>query len=300
MFTSAGENAGSGLTSCYRHPHRMTALRCPQCQRPTCSDCLVPTPQGLLCPDDAAAVDMAEAPVGSFGQHEIKFPFVTWILAAINVVIYLVTAFGGENSLIDNSHSRLYHDLVLSPVLVGEDKDIWRLFTGAFLHHGLVHLVLDLVVLGLLGHELERLLGWWRFASIYLISIFGGAVTVLSVGQEATPVAVGSAATFGLFVTSLVIAKVIGLDVRSLWVTVLILFVITLTVTQTSDLGHLGGAFFGGCAVGAVVEFSLERKPPQQRKVNRQVIALTWVAGFLIVLAVLRIIDISRSAPLAG
>ncbi|MCW2949594.1 MAG: hypothetical protein JWN41_607 [Thermoleophilia bacterium] len=41
------------LLPCYRHPSRLTALHCIECERPICTDCAVAAAVGLKCPDDA-------------------------------------------------------------------------------------------------------------------------------------------------------------------------------------------------------------------------------------------------------
>jgi hypothetical protein len=38
---------------CYRHPARLTALSCVECDRPICIDCAVAAPVGFKCPDHA-------------------------------------------------------------------------------------------------------------------------------------------------------------------------------------------------------------------------------------------------------
>lgn len=40
---------------CYRHPERETGLRCVQCERPICTECVRPAFVGQLCPDCAQA-----------------------------------------------------------------------------------------------------------------------------------------------------------------------------------------------------------------------------------------------------
>lgn len=40
----------SEVLFCYRHPDRMTALRCYSCGRPICGSCAVKTPVGYICP----------------------------------------------------------------------------------------------------------------------------------------------------------------------------------------------------------------------------------------------------------
>jgi len=44
---------GEGPWPCYRHPKRETMVRCSVCDRPICSDCMVHSPVGVKCPEDA-------------------------------------------------------------------------------------------------------------------------------------------------------------------------------------------------------------------------------------------------------
>jgi hypothetical protein len=49
---------------CYRHPSRLTALRCIDCDRPICSEeCAIPAAVGFKCPDDARVSRAARAVV---------------------------------------------------------------------------------------------------------------------------------------------------------------------------------------------------------------------------------------------
>src|SRR6266498_1432279 len=71
-------------TTCYRHPERVTGLRCSRCGRPICGECAVPAAVGQLCPDDAR-----DRPrVRRLADH--GRPVVTLSLLAINTVLLLV------------------------------------------------------------------------------------------------------------------------------------------------------------------------------------------------------------------
>jgi len=298
VLPAGGVDPSGGMTTCYRHPQRRTALRCPQCQRPACAECLVPTPVGLLCPDDAAVVTHGVGRLGTFvGANAMRVPIVSYTLIAINVAVYFATALSQGGTVEDNEQSKLFHDLVLSPYLVGSEHEYYRMITAAFLHIGPVHLLFNMVALGMLGPGLERLIGWWRFLSIYLVAALGGSVAVLLFGPVLGGVAGASGAIFGLFAAALVLARVIGFDTRSLWITVLLNFVITYTVPGISKLGHVGGFLFGGLACGAILEWTLQRRPPESRRVDRQITGLIGLVGVLIMFSAYKVYDIRQLVP---
>jgi hypothetical protein len=74
----------------------------------------------------------------------------------------------------------------------------WRLATSAFVHTGTLHLLIDMAVLMQLGVMLERLVGRFTFAAVYLSAgAFAGLIN-LSVHPVDTTVG-SSAAIFGLY-----------------------------------------------------------------------------------------------------
>lgn len=48
-------NPATDIEYCYIHPDRETGLRCTQCERPICAECMVRAPVGQLCPECARA-----------------------------------------------------------------------------------------------------------------------------------------------------------------------------------------------------------------------------------------------------
>ncbi len=73
----------------------------------------------------------------------------------------------------------------------------WRLISGNFLHGGFLHIFLNGLALFFLGMYIERLIGSWRFAAIYLVSAIGGALG--SFWWTEAPLSVGaSTALYGL------------------------------------------------------------------------------------------------------
>lgn len=73
----------------------------------------------------------------------------------------------------------------------------WRILTSAFVHIGIVHLLVNMWSLWVLGLPTERLLGRWTFVVVYLISALSGSIA--SLWRDPLRVSAGaSGAIFGL------------------------------------------------------------------------------------------------------
>jgi hypothetical protein len=71
----------------------------------------------------------------------------------------------------------------------------WRLFSGAFLHAGIFHLGMNMLLLWFLSQELEPALGRLRFGLLYVVSLLGGSLGVMVLDPLAPTV---GASTTGL------------------------------------------------------------------------------------------------------
>ncbi len=279
----AGPDPYYGFAGCYRHPDRITGVRCVRCDRPICPDCQRPASVGFQCPDDVkagqASVRRGRSVVGAAISEAP--PLVTYGLIGLNVLFYLLTAVSPGGTFANNSHGRLFTDWVLWPRLVGQDHDYLRLITAAFLHYGPIHILLNMAALYMIGPALEKVLGWWRFLTVYLLAALGGSVLCLLFDSVDSGVAGASGAIFGLFAAALVLSKSVGFNSTSLWITIGINFVFTFSVPGISKLGHIGGFLVGGLAALAMLGWSLKRRPvsPQLRSTQ-----LVSVAGMLVVL----------------
>jgi len=130
--------------------------------------------------------------------------FVTNILIAINVVIYVVllilsvTAGGGMSDLGGIDLNVIINAGAQVNILVAQGQ-YWRIFTAMFLHFNLIHIGLNMLTLFLIGGVVEMVYGKWRYLVIYLGSgIVGGIVTYFVV-QPGIPSAGASGAIFGVF-----------------------------------------------------------------------------------------------------
>jgi membrane associated rhomboid family serine protease len=131
------------------------------------------------------------------------------------------------------------------------------LLTASFLHAGWLHLVSNMVYLGVFGFPVERRLGSGRFLAIYTVSALVGSLAYVIIQPSSQTPAIGaSGAIAGLIATHLVlfpgatlgsIAPVLFLRVVETTPTLLLLLLWLVT-----QLFILGWAHVGGFASGLV------------------------------------------------
>lgn len=246
-----------------------------------------PAAVGFHCPDDVnldrRTIPRARTVVGapfSAGQ-----PWVTWGLIGLNVIVYLVTVVAARGQLNHPIGSSLFGSLSLQPYAVAQQHSFGRLITSAFLHVSVIHLVMNMVALGFVGPFLERLLGWWRYLSLYVVAALGGSVAVFLFADHFVAVAGASGAIYGLFGASLIVAQRVGLDLRALIITVAINFLLTFSIPNLSIEGHIGGFVAGGLA--AVALMGLPHRP-YRLSAALQAAVLTGLVVLLAVLVAVR------------
>src|SRR5688572_30959115 len=72
--------------TCYRHPDRETGVSCSSCGRPICTDCMIPTPVGMRCPECAKQKTKVRTAASLSTQSE---PRATFAIIAVNVLVFL-------------------------------------------------------------------------------------------------------------------------------------------------------------------------------------------------------------------
>ena len=174
---------------------------------------------------------------------------VTRSLVVVNVLVFMWTGrsaaatFGGGTS----QHQI---DLALARVFV-QQGEWWRVVTSGFLHFGVLHIAMNMMLLWQLGNLLEPALGRTRFALLYFGALCGGAVGALLFAPDALTGG-ASGAVFGLMGAASVALWHRGVNpMRTPIGTTLILnLLITFTIPGISVGGHLGGV-----AAGAMLGF---------------------------------------------
>lgn len=227
--------------TCYRHPDRATYVRCTRCNRYICPECMRDAAVGHQCADCVGEGAKTVRQVRThFGGAPVRTPMVTYVLIAINVVMFGLQMVSPE----------LQRELVLfSPAVA--DGEWYRLPTSAFLHYGPMHIVFNMWALYVIGPPLEIALGRARFIALYLMSALGGSVVVYMLSTLGAQTAGASGAVFGLFGATFVIGRRLNMDTRWVIGLIVINLVITFVVPNISWQGHLGGLVTGAVIAAA-------------------------------------------------
>lgn len=180
-------------------------------------------------------------------------------LLIINCALFLLQLSGG---------TQLIHNFALWPVgsgaglfgSAGPHFQIWQLVTYAFLHGGLMHLLLNMYALWLFGSRMESVWGSQGFAIYYFVCVVGaGLVQLLIASQSGSvyPTIGASGGVFGLllafgltFPNERLMLMFPPIELQAKWFVLIyglveLYFGITGTLAGVAHFAHLGGMLFG-------------------------------------------------------
>lgn len=267
-------------TVCVRHPDRVAGVRCQRCEQPICPTCMRQASVGFQCPDCVSARPQRVVTSSQLfrGHGEVV---VGKVIIAANVVVFVVmTALSGNPYRAGGPV--LAEGALFGPAVAAGEW--WRLFTGAFLHSGVFHLGMNMLLLWFLSQELEPALGRLRFGVLYVVSLLGGSLGVMVLDPFA-PTVGASGAVFGLM------GALIVLQLRARqnpWQSgigglVLINLVLTFAIPGISIGGHLGGAVAGAICGFVMLAPRWKPVPSWARWATPAAVAVVSVLGSVLV-----------------
>ena len=240
---------------------------------------------GFQCPECVAAGAASTPELRStFGAVVPSRPIVTWTLIGACVAVFGYEYLVGIDSVAE--------DWSMWPVGIAAYDEYYRLFTSMFLHYSLLHIGFNMLVLVMLGPQLEFALGHARFAALYLVAGLGGSVASFWFSEPMVLAGGASGAIFGLMGAYVVVGKALRADVTQVIGLIAINVVIGFVVPSTDWRAHLGGL-----VTGVVVALVLTRIPGR----SKAAVQAAAVVGVLVVLAVLVLVrDNQLSAEIAA
>lgn len=198
-----------------------------------------------------------------FGGYR-KTAYVNLAIIAVNVAffLYLETRGSTESVQFMVVHGALYEPAVL------EGKEYWRLLTAVFMHFGAEHLANNMLLLFVLGDNLERALGKTKYAVFYLVCGMGANVVSMyaNLRSGAYTVSAGaSGAIFGvigglLYAVAINRGRLEDLSTRQMVILAAFSLYHGFTSSGVNNVAHVSGLLLG-VIMGAV----LYRRPKRNK-----------------------------------
>jgi len=232
-------------------------------------------------------------PLGDDNLDRHSTPVVTYILIAINVIVWFLELTGGESFI--NGYSTVPFEIMHNTDLVGSQavdvgggqkvaielyagpKPVYlTLLSSMFMHGSWMHIIGNMVYLWIFGDNIEDRLGKAKFLTFYLIcGLAASAAHILFFADSVIPSLGASGAIAGVLGSYLILypkKKVRVLVARSivnmpawavlgLWIALQVYSQIGVSGGQSSGVAYL--AHIGGFVAGVVLTFlfGAHRKP---------------------------------------
>lgn len=208
-----------------------------------------------------------------------KTPFVTYILMAINFVIFIVGLMN-SGSLTQTS-TDFINTFGNQNTLVYKYHEYFRLLSSAFIHVDLLHLTLNSFVLYSFGKRLESHLGPWKFFLIYFFSAISSSLLSICFHDNFTVGASG--AIFGILGALLYF----GYYYRAYLSRMLLEEIIPIIILNIA-IGFMGSnidnfAHLGGLIGGVIMTMALgvSNKSSKVSRINGWIISILMIAFFI-------------------
>jgi membrane associated rhomboid family serine protease len=217
-------------------------------------------------------------PVGDDNVRGGQRPWVTWVLIAINVVVFLYELTLGMDGL-----QQFFDTYGVVPTRIAQGRGLYGLVTSMFLHGGWLHIIGNMLFLAVFGDNVEATLGRLGYLAFY----FGGGIAAslaqvaMSPGSNLPSLGASGAvaAVLGSYAVMFPTSRVRVLIVLFYWITIrrviALLFIGLWFVMQLfSGVASLGAqtaqsggvaywAHVGGFVVGLIVGFIYRGRAPE-------------------------------------
>lgn len=201
----------------------------------------------------------------------------TNIISLICILMYVIVGIYGNNFF--NFDANVLAKFGANNILLIKNGEIYRLLTCAFLHVGLIHLVVNMYSLRVIGPSVESLIGKGKFVFIYLISAISASLMSL-VFVDSNIVSVGaSGAIFGLMGALLYFGYHYRLylnDAIKTQIIPVILFnlIIGFMMPGIDNGAHIGGLIGGYLATMAI---GIKNKSEKKDMINGWIVLILYL-----------------------
>lgn len=196
--------------------------------------------------------------MGAWRQQKMAYVNIAIIIANVLCFLYLEIRGSTENTMFMLQSGAMY-----APFVLGQEQ-YYRLITSLFMHFGASHLMNNMLVLFVLGDNLEYALGHVKYLIFYILSGIGAGIVSMAVQMQTGDFTVGAGASGAVFgvVGGLVYAvgvnrgRLGNLTSRQLGVMILLTLYHGFTSMNIDNSAHIGGL-----VTGVLLGILLYRKP---------------------------------------
>ncbi len=211
----------------------------------------------------------------------MRKPVVTMALIFINILVFILMYLFGNGS--NDVATLLKFGANLGELV--RAGEVYRLITSAFIHIGIIHLLVNCYSLYVIGPQLESFLGKWKFLLIYLLSAIAGNLLSISFGSSLKISAGASGAIFGLLGSLVYFGYhyrvYLGTVLRSQIIPIIILNLLVGFMSPGIDnAAHIGGLIAG---VFTTMALGIKNKTTNMDRINGWIVSVIFFA-FLIYL----------------
>ena len=187
--------------------------------------------------------------------------------------MFLLTYLFGKGS--EDAYTLVQFGALYKPLVLG--GDYYRLITTAFLHIGVIHLLVNCYSLYVIGSQLESFLGKFKFLFVYLVSALSGSLMSIIFNTHVS--AGASGAIFGLLGSMLYFGYnyrvFLGNVMKSQIIPLIILNLgLGFMMSGIDNAAHIGGLVGGLISTMAV---GLKHKTSTFEKVNGFIVLVIYI-----------------------
>ena len=187
-------------------------------------------------------------------------------LIALNIAYFLYLEIVGSS---EDTMFMLQHGAMFAPFVV-DGGEYYRLLTSIFMHFGIRHIANNMLVLFILGDNMERALGSVKYLIFYLLCGMGANIVSMYLGMNDPVQAVGAGASGAIFgvIGGLLYAVLVNkgrledLSTRQLVGVIVFSLYFGFTSTGVDNVAHVAGLVIG--IILAAVMYRKPKKSPIQ------------------------------------
>lgn len=124
-----------------------------------------------------------------------KKAYINMLLIVINILYFLFLEVMGSS---EDIVFMIQHGAVYEPLVLGY-KEYYRLLTAVFMHFGIDHIANNMLILFILGDNMERALGHIKYLIFYLICGIGANIVSLAANVIQGDMVVSAGASGAIF-----------------------------------------------------------------------------------------------------